>query len=105
MKENAPLKRKALDDFMDNSQLPTRKRRACASYRLQAPVAFVTRDISKPAKARRGTLSRSYAIADLNAIPLVRSSRIYFAQVSLYFAGRVGSRMSIRRRRKPSARA
>ncbi|KAG1729429.1 hypothetical protein EDB19DRAFT_1832376 [Suillus lakei] len=70
MKGHVPLKRKALDDFIDNSQRPTRRRRACASYLLQAPVAFVMRDISRPAKARRGTLSHSYPIADLNAILL-----------------------------------
>jgi hypothetical protein len=85
MKEHVTLKRKALDDFIDSSQHPTRKRHACTSYLPQAPVAFVTAcDIPKPAKARRGTLSRSYAIADLNEIPLVRSPCIYFVQFSLY---------------------
>ncbi|KAG2102303.1 hypothetical protein BD769DRAFT_1676629 [Suillus cothurnatus] len=71
LEEHVTLKRKALDDFIDSSQHPTRKRHACTSYLPQAPVAFVTAcDIPKPAKARRGTLSRSYAIADLNEIPL-----------------------------------
>ncbi|KAG1880166.1 hypothetical protein F4604DRAFT_1922845 [Suillus subluteus] len=70
LEEHVTLKRKALDDFLDSSQCPSRKRRACASYLPQAPAAFVICDISKPAKARRGTLSRSYAIAYLNAIPL-----------------------------------
>jgi hypothetical protein len=93
MKEHVTLKRKALDDFIDSSQRPSRKRHACASYLPRASAAFVMRDISKPAKARRSTLSRSYAIADLNAIPLVRSPCIYFVQVSLHFAGCVGSRL------------
>ncbi|KAG2096018.1 hypothetical protein BD769DRAFT_1678157 [Suillus cothurnatus] len=71
LEEHVTLKRKALDDFIDSSQHPARKRHACTSYLPQAPVAFVTAcDIPKPAKARRGTLSRSYAIADLNEIPL-----------------------------------
>ncbi|KAG2033981.1 hypothetical protein BDR03DRAFT_984677 [Suillus americanus] len=39
-------------------------------HSLEAPVAFVMHDVSKPAKAQRGTLSHSYAIVDLNAIPL-----------------------------------
>ncbi|KAG2108343.1 hypothetical protein BD769DRAFT_1675345 [Suillus cothurnatus] len=71
LEEHVTLKRKALDDFIDSSQHPTRKRHACTSYLPQAPVAFVTVcDIPKPAKAWRGTLSCSYAIADLNEIPL-----------------------------------
>ncbi|KAG2046078.1 hypothetical protein BDR06DRAFT_977740, partial [Suillus hirtellus] len=68
MKEPVRLKRKALDDFIDSSQRPTRKRRA--SYLLQAPAASAMCDIFKLVKARKGTLSRSYAIADLNAVPL-----------------------------------
>ncbi|KAG2080150.1 uncharacterized protein F5147DRAFT_661424 [Suillus discolor] len=54
----------------DSSQCPSRKRHACASYLPWALAAFVMRDISKPAKARRGTLSCSYAIVDLNVILL-----------------------------------